>query len=114
MQPTSPNAHGILDAGGREVVATRGRAYAAVSIALCEDGLYRCGVEMHYSHGAFSFPITIEGPGYATIDAARTAALERLLRSWHKPFPSDPESVRAELSEMRQQIEARLRQPTLF
>ncbi|MBX3396717.1 MAG: hypothetical protein KF841_15275 [Phycisphaerae bacterium] len=114
MQPSKPNAYGVLEPSLREVVATRGRAFAAVNIALCDDGMYRFGVEMHYAYGGFTFPISIEGPGYATIDAARTAAMECLLRSWHTPIPSDPDIVRAELFEMRQQIEARMRQPSLF
>jgi len=114
MQPGKPNDCGALDAGLQEVVASRGRAYAAIRIAWCDDGLYRIGVEMHYSHGGFAFPISIHADGFATLDAARTAALEQLLRSWHQPFPSEPDSVRAELHEMRAQVEARLRQPSLF
>ncbi|GIK23576.1 MAG: hypothetical protein BroJett005_29900 [Ignavibacteriota bacterium] len=114
MQPSKPNECGVLDAGLREVVATHGRSYAAIRIALCEDGLYRIGVEMHYAHGGFAFPVSIHAEGFATLDAGRTAALVLLLRSWHAPFPSEPESVRAELADMRAQVEARLRQPTLF
>lgn len=114
MQPARPSECGVLQEGLREVVASRGRAHAAIHIALCEDGLYRIGVEMHYAHGGFAFPISIDADGFATIDAARTAALEQLLRSWHTPFPSEPDSVRNELAEMRAQVEARLRQPTLF
>ncbi|QOJ14001.1 MAG: hypothetical protein HRU75_04830 [Planctomycetia bacterium] len=114
MQPSKPNGNGVLEEGCREVVARRGRAYAAVTLALCEDGLFRFGVDMMYSYGGFSFPISIDDHGYPTLDAARTAALERFLRSWHSPYPSDPESVRLELAEMRQQVESRLTQPSLF
>ncbi|MCC6358749.1 MAG: hypothetical protein IT450_08405 [Phycisphaerales bacterium] len=114
MLPAKPNDCGVLEPASREVVASRGRAFAAVNIALCEDGLYRYGVDMMYATGGFGFPIYADAPGYSSLDAARTAALERLLRSWHTPFPSEPESVRAELADMRQQIEARLRQPSLF
>ncbi|MBK8915554.1 MAG: hypothetical protein IPM64_13325 [Phycisphaerales bacterium] len=114
MQPSKPNECGVLDAGLREVVATHGRGYAAIRVALCEDGPYRIGVEMHYAHGGFAFPISIHAEGFSTLDAARTAALELLLRSWHDPFPSEPDSVRTELVAMRAQVEARLRQPTLF
>lgn len=114
MQPSKPNDGGVLEAGLSEVVASHGRAYAAIRIALCDDGLYRTGVEMHYAHGGFSFPISIDAEGFDTLAAVRTAALERLLRSWHEPFPSEPDSVRAELIDMRAQVEARLRQPSLF
>lgn len=114
MQPSKPNECGVLDAGLREVVATHGRGYAAIRIAFCEDSLYRIGVEMHYAHGGFAFPISIHAEGFAALDAGRTAALELLLCSWHDPFPSEPEGVRVELAEMRAQVEARLRQPSLF
>lgn len=114
MQPSKPNECGVLEAGCREFVARRGRAYAAITLALCDDGLYRFGVDMMYAHGGFSFPISIDDIGYPALDAARTAALERLLRSWHTPFPSEPESVRLELAEMRRQVEDRLTQPSLF
>lgn len=114
MQPSKPNQNGVLEAGGREIVAQRGRAYAAILLASCENGLYRCGVEMHYSHGGFLHPISAFGTAYSSALAARTAALEQLLRSWHAPNPSDPDSVRSELLELRRQIEVHLRQPTLF
>lgn len=115
MRSSSPNANGVLESGCHEIVATGGhRAFAAVNIALCPDGLYRCGVELHYSHGGFGYPITSDDPGYVSLDAARTAGLERLLRSWHSPFPGDPDSVKKELSEMRSQIELHLKQPSLF
>lgn len=51
---------------------------------------------------------------YSSLDSARTAALEHLLQAWHTPFPSEPESVKLELTEMRAQVEVRLRQPSLF
>jgi hypothetical protein len=114
MDISKPNMHGVLPEGLHDVVTRRNRAYAAVNIALCEDGLYRMSVEMRYSHGGFSGPITIDGPGYPTIDAARTAGLEELLRRWHAPFPSDPQSVRDELADLRRQVEAHLQQPSLF
>ncbi len=114
MDVSRPNANGVVDKDTQEVVARRDRSYAAVSIALCEDGLYRHGVEMHYSHGGFSGPIHIECPGYPTADAARTAGLEELLLRWHRPFPSDSQSVHDELRILREQVEAQLRQPSLF
>jgi hypothetical protein len=111
---STPNAHGVLDEGRREIVARPGRAYAAVNVAWCDDGLYRSSVELHYSYGGFSGPIVEGDPGYPTFDAAKTAGLEELLRRWHKPFSSDPQSVREELRILREQIESRLRQPCLF
>lgn len=114
MQPAKPNASGVVPDGCREVVARDGRAYAAVTTALCEDGLWRYGVDMRYAHGGFSIPICIHAQGVSTPEAARMAALERLLKAWHSPFPSDPETVRDQLAELRQQIEARMRQPSLF
>jgi hypothetical protein len=114
MDISKPNMNGVLPEGLHDVVARRNRAYAAVNIALCDDGLYRMSVEMNYSHGGFSGPISIDDEGFATLAAARLAGLEELLRRWHKPFRSDPQTVHDELADMRQQVEARLRQPTLF
>jgi len=114
MDVSKPNEHGVLPEGRREVVARHGRAHAAVNIALCEDRLYRYSTEMHYSLGGFCGPITMNAEPHSTIDAARTAALHELLRRWHQPFPSDPASVREELRILREQVEAQLRQPTLF
>lgn len=114
MQVSKPNHHGVLPEGHYEQVARHGRAFAAVSFALCEDGCYRYSVELHYSVGGFCGPITLDVQAFATLDAARTAALEELLRRWHKPFPSDPASVHEELRILRGQVEARLRQPSLF
>lgn len=114
MEIGTPNEHGVINAACRERVARHGRAYAAVRLALCEDGLYRYGVEMHYSYGGFSTPISIHAQGFVTLDAARTAALEQLLRHWHMPFSSDPQSVHQELHRLREQVEVQLRQPSLF
>jgi len=114
MHACKPNVNGVLSEGLHEVVARRNRAYAAINLALCEDGLYRMSVEMQYGHGGFSGPIRIDDEGYVTLDAARAAGLEELLRRWHKPFQSEPQSVHDELANLREQIEARLRQPSLF
>ncbi|MCC7390173.1 MAG: hypothetical protein IT431_15550 [Phycisphaerales bacterium] len=114
MQPSKPNEHGVLEAGRREVVACHGRAYVAIKLALCDDGMYRFGVEMMYTSGGLFSPIIINDPGYPTPDAARKAAMDGLLRSWHSPFPSDPECTRRELAEMRREIAALLQQPSLF
>ena len=114
MKVSYPNEHGVLEPSHREVVASRGRAYAAVNIALREDGRFSYGQEMSYSHGGFAFPICMGGESFPTMDAARTAALDKLLRRWHKPFPSEPASVHEELRDLREQVESHLRQPSLF
>jgi hypothetical protein len=114
MNVSYPNEHGVLEPGHRAVVASRGRAYAAVNIALREDGRFAYGLEMSYSHGGFMLPICVDRESFSTEEAARTAALDELLRRWHKPFPSEPASVHDELRDLREQVESRLRQPSLF
>jgi hypothetical protein len=114
MQVNHPNEHGVLPEGHREILASQGRSYAAISIALCANGHFRYGLDMMYSHGGFCFPICVDSDGFPTLAAARTAAIERMLRQWHTPFPSEPESVRVELRELRQQVESHLLQPSLF
>lgn len=114
MKVNYPNEHGVLEPGHREIVASRGRAHAAVSIALREDGGFAYGLEMHYRHGGFSIPICIDRESFPTQEAARTAALGELLRRWHKPFASEPASVHEELRDLREQVESHLRQPSLF
>lgn len=114
MEISPPNEHGVLTEGCREIVAPHGRAYAAITIALCDDGLYRIGIEFQYSYGGMSTPVFHGSRGYPTTNAARVAGLESLLRHWHRPNPSDPVSVREELRILREQIENQLTQPTLF
>lgn len=114
MQVSQPNEHGVLPDGHRETLAQRGRSHATISIALCEDGLFRYGLDMMYSYGGFAFPISIDGEGFSSLAAARAAAIEAMLRHWHTPFPSDSASVQAELQALREQVENHLRQPSLF
>ena len=114
MNTSKPNENGVLEEGRREIVARHGRACAVVNIARCEDGRYRHGMEMWYSHGGFSSPISAHSEGFATIGEARRAGLEDLLRQWHEAWPSEPKSVHDELRVMREQIEAQLCQPSLF
>lgn len=115
MEISQPNEHGVLKAGHREIVARHGdRYYAAVNVALCEDGLYRQSTSMMYSYGGFTGPVSLDSPGFTTVTAAIDAGLEDLLQRWHKPFPTEPDSVHNELNDMRQQVEARLKQPSLF
>lgn len=115
MEISKPNEFGALISDYEEVVAQYGeRCYAAVNVAFCEDGLYRHSTSLMYSYGGFTGPVFIDSSGFATIAAAIDAGLSELLRRWHAPFPSEPQSVHDELSDMRQEIEARLRQPSLF
>lgn len=114
MQVSTPNAYGVLEETYREIVASRGRAYAAIKIALREVGQYCYGLEMQYSYGGFAFPIDVEGDAFNSLSAARTAALDELLRHWHTPFSSDPSSVQEELRSLREQVESHIQQPSLF
>ena len=59
-------------------------------------------------------PITRDGEGFPTLQAAKDAGTAAMLARWPTGWPSDPDSVRAELADMRRQIEARQRQPSLF
>lgn len=114
MEISKPNDNGVLPASNETIVARRGRSTASIRIALCDDGLYRQSVDLSYSYGGFCGPIHIDGIGYPTLAAATTAGLEEILRRWPTRFPSDPQSVQTELSELRRQIEDRLYQPQLF
>ena len=114
MEISTPNEFGALTPGYRETVARHGRCFAAVNVARCEDGLYRCSTTLLYSYGGFSGPVFIDSPGFSTVAAAVDAGLAELLRRWHNPFASEPQSVHDELADMRRQIEARLRQPMLL
>lgn len=114
MKVRSSNLHDVLEATHSECLARQGRSHATIKFALCEYGLMRYGLDMMYSYGGFSFPIRDDGPGFPSLEAARLAAIEELLRQWHRPFPSDPASVQAELRDLREQVEGHLRQPSLF
>ncbi len=114
MEVSKPNENGVLDTGHREIVASHGRANAAIEFALSEDAHYRFSVEMHYSYGGFSGPICITDIGYRVLAEARTAALEYLLKRWHEPQRSYPASVHDELRMLREQVEGQLCQPSLF
>ena len=114
MEISKPNENGVLPERIQEVVARLGRSYAAVNIALCDDGLFRFSTELLYSYGGFAAPIYAADTGYGRLDTARTAGMEQLVRRWPRPFPSDPASVYEELKRLREQIAAKLEQPTLF
>jgi hypothetical protein len=114
MKISKPNEYGAMAAGAEEVVASRGIAQATLRIALCEDGLYRQSAGIRYSYGGFGGPVWMSSPGYLTVAEARTAGLEELLRQWPTAWQSEPQSVHDELADLRCQVEAQLRQPSLF
>ena len=111
---SKPNEHGVLSDGTTETVSQCGRSVATIDFALAEDGLYRISVNISYGYGGFCSPIFADSMAFATMAAARIAGLEELLRRWPSASPSDPQRVHDELSAMRQQVESRLRQPSLF
>lgn len=114
MQVSRPNEHGVLPECRRDTLALRGRSHGTITIALCEDGLFRYGLDMMHSHGGFTSPISIHGEAFDAEAAAKAAATEELLRRWPRPFPSEPASLHDELADLREQIESRVRQPSLF
>lgn len=114
MEISTANEYGAIRATHRETVAQHGRSFAAVNVALCEDGLFRLSTTLQYSYGGFCGPVFIDSPGYASLSTAMDAGLAELLRRWHKPVASEPQSVHDELAELRRQVEAKLRQPSLF
>lgn len=111
---STANQCGVLVATRRDVVASRGRSYAAIKLARGEDGFYRYGLDLMYSYGGFGWSPHATDEGYATLNAATDAAIDELLRRWPKAFAQEPQGVHVELSEMRSQVESRLRQPSLF
>jgi hypothetical protein len=111
---TKPNEHGAYEPQITEELARRGRSYARVKIAQCDDGLYRYALDMAYSYGGFCGPITKHGAGYATAEAAKSTATEKLLRQFPEAWPTEPQSVHDELRELKAQIERASREPMLF
>jgi len=114
MQISTANENGVLAEGYSETLASNGRSHAAVTIALCEDRLFRYGLQMMYSHGGFGVPITVDDDAFTSLASPRMAAIQALLHLWPQPFPSDPSSVHHELQCLREQVEGPLRQPSLF
>jgi hypothetical protein len=108
------NEWGTLKGGTEEVVAQRGRSYAAIRVGLCEDGLYRMSTSLQYSYGGHGGPIFLSMPGYVSFAEARIAAMEELLRTWPKGNLHEPRSVLDELADLREQLAGQLRQPSLF
>ena len=113
MEVSKPNDFGTMQVGHEEIVARRGRWFAAVKVALCEDGVYRQSSSMMCSYGRHSSPVFLSTLGYRTVAEAIDAGLHELLRHWRTPFHSEPQSIHDELNDMRQQIETRLSQPML-
>jgi hypothetical protein len=110
----TPNENGVYEPEAREELARVGRSYAVVKICQCDDGLYRYALDVMYSYGGFSGPITADDDGFPTFKTAKDAGTERLLKRFPSPWPSDPKSVHEELAAMRAQIERNIRQPSLF
>ncbi|VTR93381.1 unnamed protein product [Gemmata massiliana] len=108
------NENGVYFDYRTETVAARGRARAEVRIAKCDDGLYRYSLDVRYSYGGFSGPIADHGDGYATHEQAKTAGIAELLERFPTAWGSEPQNVHAELQQLREQVEAQLRQPSLF
>ncbi len=108
------NENGVYVNYATEEVARNGHSYAAVRICQCDDQLFRYALDLMYSYGGFSGPITIMDEGFATFSAARDAGMLELLKRWPKARPSEPQSVHAELRELKAQIERRFSQPSLF
>jgi hypothetical protein len=108
------NEHGVCQADTVEELARRGRAYASIKLCQCEDGLYRYALDMAYSYGGFCGPISVKDIGFASMNAAKEAATQEMLRRFPKAWPSHPPSVHDELRDLRAMIEARFRQPSLF
>jgi hypothetical protein len=114
MQISTPNENDVYPDGASETVAILGRSNASIDFALCDDGKYPYSINLLYSYGGFCSPIFASQTPYSSQDAARTAGLEELLRKWPSGSHGEPQSVLDELGELRRQIEAKLRQPSLF
>jgi hypothetical protein len=114
MQPSAVNDCGVLVDYITETVATAGRSTAEVRIAMGDDRRYRFGVSLSYSYGGFGFAPGADDESFATYTQARDAGLHALLKRWHTPFANDPASVHEELRTLREQLLARLQQPSLF
>jgi hypothetical protein len=114
MQPSATNDAGVLVGYITETVAKHRHSVAEVRIAMGNDQRYRFGISLSYSYGGFGFAPSADAESHASYAQALDAGLQSLLKHWHTPFRSDPASVHEELTQLREQILARLRQPTLF
>jgi hypothetical protein len=114
LEISHPNENGVLSAGYRECIGRVGRSHATIEFALDADGRYRFGIELHYSCGGFAWPIKSDGEAFPTMAAARDGAMQELLARFPIAWESEPQSVHDELRTLRAQVEATLRQPSLF
>lgn len=114
MEISQKNENGVYEIAALEKVAERGRSYAEVRLARCDDGLIRYSVDLSYSYGGFSGPITDRTEGFQTEQLAIDAGVKELLRNWPARWASDPRSVHDELSDLKRQLENRIAQPFLF
>lgn len=110
----TPNRNGVYQAEKTIEVARHGRSFAAVQVCQCEDGLYRYALDYWGTNRGFCGPIKAAQPGYPSFKAASDAGGEAMLRQFPMPHPYDPEKECRELIAMRAQIEACVRQPSLF
>ncbi len=106
--------HGVYEAEQTEELARVGRAYATIDLCQCGDGFYRYALDMAYSTGGFRGPIFRSQKGFDTYSAAKEVGTRELLERFPKAWVSVPHGVYAELRELRTEIEAVIRQPSLF
>jgi hypothetical protein len=109
-----PNEHGVYAPEVTMELARAGQTYVRVAIAQCNDGRHRFALSIHTSYQGNCGPITRQGPGYASAREAEDAALADAVTRLPKPFASEPASFHAEVAALRNQLESRLRQPSLF
>lgn len=114
MEISKPNEWGAMKAGHEDIVARRGRWFAKVKVALCEDGLYRQSTSMQYSYRGHGGPVFTSTPGYRTLAEAIDAGIDELLEKWPRHCHGEPQSANDERDALRQQVEARRCQPSLF
>lgn len=110
----TPNENGVYKPDSVEEIARCGRSYAAVRICRCNDGLFRYSLDLMYSYGGFSGPITRENEGFTTFSAAKDAGMLEMLKRFPVAWASEPQSVHNELREVKTQIERNFSQPSLF
>ena len=110
----TPNKNGVYEPDACEELARINHSYAIVKICQCDDGLFRFALDVMYSYGGFSGPITADDDGFASFKAAKDAGTKKLLKRFPNPWGGDPRGVHDELAAMRAQIEQHVIQPSLF
>lgn len=110
----APNRNGVYQAERTIEIARHGRSFAAVRVCQCEDGQYRYALDFWGSLQGFCGPITGDCPGYPNLKAVSDAGRAAMLRQFPMPQAYNPENEYRELIAMRAQIEAGVRQPSLF